>query len=205
MRFWPPRLKMRSYRRSREGRPTQSRAWRGCLRWRGWRDDFLMQAVEKHLTFCDQKLILVTAPLRVGDGTAAGTGPGEEGPNFTSSTLLLFLLAHLRMAAWRTPGSGDTGKVGLHTRGGVVAQILSRERLPGFAYFACLLGTAPWKGPASMGSAADSHPRLANPRAGGSVLRVRPLRLVSLLAAGKERTPGAKQRRSGWIGLRRVQ
>lgn len=164
-----------------------------------------MQTVEKHLLFCDQKLILVTAPLRAGDGTAAGTGPREESPNFTSSTLLLFLLVHLRMAARRMPGSGDTGKAGPHTRDGVVAQILSQERLPGFAYFACLLGTAPWKGPASVGSAADSHPRLANPGAGGSVPRAWPLRLVSLLAAGKERTPGAKQRRSGWIGLRRVQ
>lgn len=83
------------------------------------------------------------APLGPGNVTATGTLPEEEGANFTSSTLLLFLLAQLRAAAWETPGSSDTGKAGLRTRDRIVGQILSWEHLASFAYFACLLCTSP--------------------------------------------------------------
>lgn len=39
--FWSPCPKTWSYRRSRGGQPTWSRAWRRCLTWRGWKDNFL--------------------------------------------------------------------------------------------------------------------------------------------------------------------
>lgn len=101
------------------------------------------ETVEKHLTFFDEKLIPVTAPLGPGNVTATGTLPEEEGANCTSSTLLSFLLVQPRAAAWEMPGWWDTGKAGLHTRDRIVGQILSWEDLADFAPFACPLCTSP--------------------------------------------------------------
>lgn len=69
------------------------------------------------------------------------------------SSLPPHLLVQLRVAAWETPGWSDTGKAGLHTHDRSAGQILSWEHvficLAGFAYFASLLCTSPWKGTTS--------------------------------------------------------
>ena len=86
------------------------------LTWKVWKGNFLRtDTFLKLLKNISQKLIPVTASLGPGNVTATGTLPEEGGANFTSSTLLLFLLAQLRAAAWERPGWSGTGKAGPHT------------------------------------------------------------------------------------------